>query len=230
MITHFAKSPPKKRRSKCKVCHDQYKEPLAIYSAHRSNSSKCPHNKNNPSSFINPIISPTKHTQQEESLGTNNDNNDKLTDSIKPGKEDNDTNKKGNDGKWDSLLLCRTVWPLLDLCLTNHSKHKKHCDNVFSWSDLLEKALSYMECQLHVCLTYQLSLSLRKSCIFSEHFDFVGIDVGLDRNFPAMSKHQLLEHWSQPKFVRNVAKIVRFAQFYGKLIPQLSFELPHFTA
>jgi hypothetical protein len=38
-----------------------------------------------------------------------------------------------------------------------------------------------------------------------------------------MSKHQLLQHWPQPEFVRDVAKIVGFAQFYGKFIPQ--FEL-----
>jgi hypothetical protein len=38
-----------------------------------------------------------------------------------------------------------------------------------------------------------------------------------------MSKHQLLEHWPQPGFIRDVAKVVGFAQFYGKFIPQ--FEL-----
>jgi hypothetical protein len=38
-----------------------------------------------------------------------------------------------------------------------------------------------------------------------------------------MSKHQLLVQWPQPEFVRDVAKIVGFAQFYGKFIPQ--FEL-----
>jgi hypothetical protein len=56
----FAKSAPKKRRSNCKVCCDQFKEPPAIYPTYRSNSSKCPRNKNAPSSFINPILSPTK--------------------------------------------------------------------------------------------------------------------------------------------------------------------------
>ena len=38
-----------------------------------------------------------------------------------------------------------------------------------------------------------------------------------------MSKHQLLVHWPLPEFVRDVAKIVGFAQFCGKFIPQ--FEL-----
>jgi hypothetical protein len=86
-------------------------------------------------------------------------------------------------------------------------------DNIFSWSDLLEKALLYMECQLRVYQAYQLSLSLHKSCIFSKQFEFVSIDVCPDGNCPAMLKHQLLEHWHQPVFIRDVAKIVRFAQF-----------------
>jgi hypothetical protein len=38
-----------------------------------------------------------------------------------------------------------------------------------------------------------------------------------------MSKHQLLEHWPQPEFIQDVAKINGFAQFYGEFIPH--FEL-----
>jgi hypothetical protein len=36
-----------------------------------------------------------------------------------------------------------------------------------------------------------------------------------------MSKHQLLQHWLQLEIVGDVAKIVGFAQFYSKFIPQL---------
>ncbi len=38
-----------------------------------------------------------------------------------------------------------------------------------------------------------------------------------------MSKHQPLEHWPQPEIIRDVTKIVSFAHFYSKFIPQ--FEL-----
>jgi hypothetical protein len=38
-----------------------------------------------------------------------------------------------------------------------------------------------------------------------------------------MSKYQLLKHWPQLESVRDVAKIIGFAQFYSKFIPQ--FEL-----
>jgi hypothetical protein len=62
-------------------------------------------------------------------------------------------------------------------------------------------------------------LSLRKSHIFPKYFEFVGINVCSDGNCPTKSKHQLLQHWPQPKTVRDVAKIIGFAQFYSKFIP-----------
>jgi hypothetical protein len=45
----------------------------------------------------------------------------------------------------------------------------------------------------------------------------------LNGNRPAMSKHQLLEHWPPPETIRDIAKFVGFAQFYSKFIP--NFEL-----
>jgi hypothetical protein len=103
-------------------------------------------------------------------------------------------------------------------------------DNIFSWDKLLEAALLYIECQLCVCQSYQLSLSLRKSHIFPKQFELVGIDVCSDGNCPAMSKHQLLEHWPQPEIIQDVAKIVGFAQFYSKFIPQFELRIsPHFA-
>ncbi len=96
-------------------------------------------------------------------------------------------------------------------------------DDIFSWAKSREAALFYIECQLRVCQSYWLSLSLRKSHNFPKSFKFVGINVCLDRNHPAMSKHQLLEHWPQPEIFQDIANIVGFAQFYSKFIPQ--FEL-----
>jgi hypothetical protein len=40
-----------------------------------------------------------------------------------------------------------------------------------------------------------------------------------------MSKHQLLEHWPQLEFAQDVAKIVRFAQFYGNFIPWFELQI-----
>ncbi len=61
-----------------------------------------------------------------------------------------------------------------------------------------------MECQLHVCQAYRLSLHLHKSHIFSKQFEFVSINACTDRLCPVMAKHQLFEHWPQPKFIWDV--------------------------
>jgi hypothetical protein len=121
------------------------------------------------------------------------------------------------DSKWKALATKS------GLVIDDDTNTKIIIDDIFSWGKTLDKALLYIECQLRVCRSYRLSLSLRKSHIFPKRFKFVGIDMRLDGNCPAMSKHQLYEHWPQPEIVRDVAKIVGFAQFYSKFIPQ--FEL-----
>ena len=126
------------------------------------------------------------------------------------------------DGQWKALAQQS------GLIINDDTNTKIIVDNIFSWSKSLGKALLYMECQLCFCQAFQLSLSLKKSCIFSKRFEFVRIDVCPDGNCPVMSKRQLLVHWPQLEFIQSVAKIVGFAQFYGKFIPQFEFELSHF--
>ena len=65
-------------------------------------------------------------------------------------------------------------------------------DEFINWAQLFDLALQYIQCQLRVAKAYHLTLSLRKSHFFPKRFKFVGIDVSLDRNRPAMSKHKLL--------------------------------------
>jgi hypothetical protein len=65
------------------------------------------------------------------------------------------------------------------LIIDDNTNTKIIVDDIFSWAKLPEQALLYMECQLCIYQAYQLSLSLRKSHIFSKHFEFVGIDVCL---------------------------------------------------
>jgi hypothetical protein len=76
-----------------------------------------------------------------------------------------------------------------------------------------------MECQLWICKAYPLTLSLKKSCFFLKHFEFVGIDVSMDGNHPGISKHQLLDHWPKPEFVCNVVSFIGFVQLYSAFIP-----------
>jgi hypothetical protein len=96
-------------------------------------------------------------------------------------------------------------------------------DDIISWAKVLDFAITYMKCQLKICQAYRLSLNLRKSHIFLSHFEFVGINVCVDGNRPAQSKHMLLKTWPAPKTVRNVAKFIGFAQFYLHFIHNFEF-------
>jgi hypothetical protein len=92
-------------------------------------------------------------------------------------------------------------------------------DDIFNWSKTFAKALQYIKCQLCICKAYCLTLSLRKSHFFLKRFEFVGIDVSVNGNCPAMSKHKLLLHWPSPELVWDVASFVSFLRFYSKFIP-----------
>jgi hypothetical protein len=50
-------------------------------------------------------------------------------------------------------------------------------DDIVGWAKSYHLALIYMESQLQVCQSQNLSLSLKKSQIFPKRFEFVGIDV-----------------------------------------------------
>ena len=101
-------------------------------------------------------------------------------------------------------------------------------DDILSWAKTLMSALLYMECQLRVAQSQRLSLSLKKSKLFPQRFEFVGVDVCADGNRPAQSKHQLLQHWPTPTIVRDVAKFVGFLQFYSRFIPHFEVRISAF--
>ncbi len=92
-------------------------------------------------------------------------------------------------------------------------------DDIFNWALSFDIALQYMECQLWICKAYCLTLSLKKSSFFLKCFKFVGINILLDGKRPAMSKHQLLDHWPTPDLLCNVASFIGFVQFYSAFIP-----------
>jgi hypothetical protein len=102
--------------------------------------------------------------------------------------------------------------------MDNDTNTKIIVGDIVSWAKVLNFALIYMECQLKICQAYWLSLNLRKSHIFLSLFKFVGIDVCVDGNRPAQSKHTLLKTWPAPKTVCDVAKFIGFAQFYSRFI------------
>ena len=98
-------------------------------------------------------------------------------------------------------------------------------EDILSWAATLKKALLYMECQLRVSQSQNLSLSLRKSFIFPQPVEFVGVDVCADGNRPVQSKHNLLHHWRMPELVCDVAKFVGFMQFYSRFIPNFEVHI-----
>jgi hypothetical protein len=91
-------------------------------------------------------------------------------------------------------------------------------NDIVSWSSTEAYTLKYIRCQMKVCQAYLLSLNLCKSHFFPEHFKFIRIDVCLDGNWPAKSKHNLLTTWPAPEFVCDMAKFIGFCQFYSRFI------------
>ena len=62
-------------------------------------------------------------------------------------------------------------------------------DDIFSWAPTFELFIEYLECQLEVCMSQNLSLSLKKCLFCPKRMEFVGHDVCVDGNRPAQSKH-----------------------------------------
>ncbi len=80
------------------------------------------------------------------------------------------------DGTWKDLAHS------LNLIIDNDLNTTIIVDDIVSWAKNLLMALVYMECQLRVCQSQNLSLSLKKSHIFIKRFEFVGVDVCIDGN------------------------------------------------
>ncbi len=93
------------------------------------------------------------------------------------------------NGTWQDLARS------LNLIINNDLNMTIIVANIVSWAKNLIMALVYMEYQLRVCQSQNLSLSLKKLHIFVKRFEFVGVNVCIDGNRPAQSKHQLIKTW-----------------------------------
>ncbi len=103
--------------------------------------------------------------------------------------------------------------------INNVTNMKIIIDGIVSWADHIRHALTYMRC----CQAYNLSLNLHKSSFFLTRFEFIGVNVCKDGNCPAQSKHGLLKSWPAPELVCDIVKLIGFAQFYSRFIP--NFEI-----
>jgi len=97
------------------------------------------------------------------------------------------------DGTWKTLAIERNI--TIDDTLNT----KIIVDDIFSGAKIWEEFIKYFTCQLDVCLSQNLSLSLKKNFFCPERMEFVGHDVCPNGNRPIVSKRALLEHW--PAFV-----------------------------
>jgi hypothetical protein len=118
---------------------------------------------------------------------------------------------------WKLVVVKRGV-PIEDDCNT--------ClifDDLMNFAPTFQMSLQYMRAQFQVAQSQNLSLKIRKCHWFPERSEFVGVDVTIDGNRPAQSKHQLLQSWPIPTIVQDVASFVGFAIFYSNYI--LLFEV-----
>ena len=117
------------------------------------------------------------------------------------------------DSTWKDITRSRGI------LINSHTNTTIIVDDLFSWAPTFDEAIAYLTCQLDVCLSQNLSLSLKKSFFFPHRMEFVGVDVCDDGNRPAMSKHELVKHWPAFVTVRDVSSFVGFMNFYANWIP-----------
>jgi len=91
--------------------------------------------------------------------------------------------------------------------------------DVFSWAKTWPEFMTYLECQLQVCLSQNLSLSLKKCLFCPPCLEFVGIDVDDEGNHPAMSKHEFVRAFPDFIIVRDISSFLGFMLFYSKWVP-----------
>ena len=117
------------------------------------------------------------------------------------------------DSTWKALAAKRNIQ------IDDDTNSKIIVDDIFSWAYQFQTALRYLECQLQVCQSQNLSLNLKKCHFFPKRVEFVGFDVCKDGNRPAQSKYDLLKSWPMPTTIQDIASFVGFGIFYSKHIP-----------
>ena len=125
------------------------------------------------------------------------------------------------DGTWKAVAATRG----LDLS-SGKIGTRIIVDDIFSWADTFENFLAYLRCQLEVCRSHNLSLSLKKSLFLPSAIEFVGHDVCADGNRPAQSKKSLLQSWPPFVTIRDLHSFVGFLNFYSPYIPNMELRIP----
>jgi hypothetical protein len=66
------------------------------------------------------------------------------------------------------------------ISIDKHTNTRIIVDDILSWAQIVSMVLAYMECQLLVCWSQKISLSLKKTSVFPKKSEFLGIDVSQD--------------------------------------------------
>ena len=93
------------------------------------------------------------------------------------------------DSTWKELACSRGI------VLDAKASTKIIIDDNFSWARTFDKFITYLNCQLQVWISQNVSLSLKKSFFSPKQMEFVGHDVCLGGNRPTQSKHSLMATW-----------------------------------
>jgi len=117
------------------------------------------------------------------------------------------------DSTWKTLACSRKM------IIDDTQGTKIIVDDILSWAKTFNDFIQYLTCQLDVCLSQNLSLSLKKSFFCPDRMEFVSHDICANGNCPAMSKHALLAHWPPFIIARDIASFVGFLNFYSCYIP-----------
>ena len=123
------------------------------------------------------------------------------------------------DVTWKKLATSKNIQ------INNQTNTKIIVDDIFSWAKCYKTAFALLRCQLQVCRSQNLSLSLRKSLFFPDRLEFVGIDVCADGNKPAQSKYNLLKTWPKPRTAQDIASFIGFIIFYAQFIPNIEHRI-----
>jgi hypothetical protein len=115
------------------------------------------------------------------------------------------------------------------LVIDDNTNTKIIVDDIFSWSDLLEKALLYMECQLRICQAYRLSLGCAKVASFPSGSSFsVLMSVHTEIALPCQSIN-FLNTGLNPCSSGTLQRLSGLHSFTACSSLNVSFELPHFA-
>ena len=89
------------------------------------------------------------------------------------------------DGTWKAMsIVNRTV-------INDDTNTRVIIDNIFRWSNGIDTTFCYLQCQLIMCRSQNLSLELKTCIFFPDHLEFFGKDVCCDGNRPTQSKMQI---------------------------------------